>query len=255
MPNFKLGDHYKNIIKVGVSSVLENYVKGFTNNFPLTHEEVQSCIMSRETLSQFEMLWAGGVRTIRRSQGLTCLLDREATAGLKRSCALLLRSTVDFGFFTEKDAQPHIYVLQEELSRDRVTRLDLRRLDPHRRLLVIDWAHELIRATRLREMVNATVGNALTHCATTAGLLATWPELASFAKDDGALRKRLAAPPQKLEKYRVADHWLPPKRQREAANVVLTMGAMAMSADKNTDESEVHGSILTFEKLPTDPVF
>ena len=255
MPNFKLGDHYKNTIKTGVNNVLLNYEKGFTNNFPLTHEEVQMCIMPREVLSQFEMLWAAGARTIRRSHGLMCLLDREATAGLTRSCVILLRSTVDFGFFTEKDAQPHFNGLQEELDRDRIARLDTRRLDADRAEAVVEWTHLLIRAIRLRNMTNVTVDRALRYCTSTANLLATWPELTTFAKEDPTLRKRLAAPPQKLDKYRVSEHYLPPKKQRDAANVVLTMGSMALPADKNTDEAEVRASLYQFATLQTDPVF
>lgn len=255
MPNFKLGDHYRNSIKNSVYGALGSYVKGFQNNFPLSHQEVQSCIMPRETLSQFETLWASGVRTIRRSSGLTCLLDREAAAGLTRSCMLTLRSTAGNGFFTEKDAQPHSYTLQEELNRDRVTRLDLRRLGPERAEAVIAWVHALIRAMRLKAMAWSTVEKALVNCNTTAHLLATWPELAAFAKDDPTLRKRLAAPPQKLEKYRVAEGYLPPKKQRDAANVVLTIGSMAMTADENSDEAEVRGAIHIFEKLMSDPVF
>lgn len=258
MPNFKLGDHYQRIIKENVNKVLANYVQGFTNNFPLTHEEVQSCIVSRDLLSQFEMLWAAGARTINRSSGVTCLLDRDMTEGLKRHCVLVLHSSGhddQDGFFTACEAQPYMWSSDPVQLRGHITTCDLRGLPADRVDAVVVWAHALIRASRLHIMVNATVSAALVLCTSTAHLMALWPELASFAKEDATLRKRLAAAPAKLERYTTYTHLMPAKKQRDAANVVLTMGAMALPSAKNTDEAEVKGNMFHFEKLPTDPTF
>lgn len=258
MPNFKLGDHYKTVIKDSTNKVLDNYVKGFVNNFPLTHGEVQSCIMSAELLTQFEALSSCGVKTISRSSSITCTLDREMTAGLKRSCVLLLQTTNDGGgFFTVGNSSPYLRHadVNEVLKEGHVIELDLRTLPADRVQAVVDWCHMLIRATRLRGMVQATIAQALRYTGTTAHLLANWPELATFTKEDGTLRKRLAAPPQKMDKYLVPESYLPPKKQRDAANVVLAMGAMAIEASKNTDEAEVRGSIHIWEDFPTDPTF
>lgn len=261
MPNFKLGDHYKTIIRTGVSNVLTNHIKGFMNGFPLTHDEVQSCILSRNLLSQFEMLWASGARTIMRTKGVPTLLDHSAIEGLKRDCVLILETTrdggEDAGFFTDKQTSCSMYgdMLGDTNRRNRLCLLDTQVLCADRVQALAEWAHLVVRAMRLRDMVVVTVDTTLKQCSSTAHLLASWPELATFAKEDPLLRKRLAAPPQKLEKYRVYEGFLSPKKQRDAANVVLTMGAMALAHDKNTDEAEVRAGLYQFEKLPTDPVF
>lgn len=254
MPNFKLGDHYKATVRQGVVQIVENYVRGFQNGFPLTHDEVQQCTVDRDILFQFEALWTAGARTIRRSTNMTCFLGRDVTQDLKRHCMLTLSTTREDGFFTAKDATPYC---PEPFGRDRskLIALDVCSLPDERVQATVEWCHALIRATRLRQMVNVTVDRVLNVCPSTAHLMANWPALASFAKADPTLRKRLAAAPAKLDRYIVLEHFLPPKKQRDAANVVLTMGAMALEASKNTDEAEVKGSVLQFESKPEDPKF
>lgn len=256
MPNFKLGEHYQRTINSRVAETLENFVCGFQNGFPLTHDEVQQCIMDRDTLDKFEALWAISHDAIRRSDNLSCLLTRDVTQGLTRDCSLHLRSTSDDGFFTVKNAQPY-GSSPFGADRHRFNVLDVCTLPEERIQAVVGWAHGLIRAQRLRAMALRTVGKVLSRCTSTAHLMANWPELASFANsaEDNTLRKRLAAAPAKLDRYTVSEHLLPPKKQRDAANVVLTMGAMAIPSAKNTDDAEVRGNLTQFETLPTDLVF
>lgn len=250
MPNYKLSFPSKRQLERDATALTGVYVDCVRQGFPLTHEEVQGCILDADTLRIIKELEARGFEGINTTHSIQLRVTSEELPGLQREAVI----GVELAEAVFSASDRHTVYGGTPWGKDctRVPALLAEHLSAERRVGLTRWCNETIRSRRLKSMADSTIELALMPMHCTGHVLANWPMLATLTRDD-MLRRRFQSAPTRLDRYKLdLSPFVKSSRQIQATDTIFNM-ALMMKPDEATPPARA--AVLAYEKLPDDPVF
>lgn len=255
MPNFKLSSNMRGDIRAAARALTVTYEHCATHGFPLTPDELQYALLDPDLVAKCREVERTVGGTMNTYSEVNTRLTRAELPGLTRHVALCITNHKSPMFLKEHTG---LWGGSTEYDNncDRLTPLDTSLLSDETKTKLVKWCHEVIRARRLAQLANATVGKAMEYLTSTGHVLANWPILGTLDRDNVML-KRFRAAPVKLDRYKMdLDYWPELRAPRiKAAEVVLNAALMLGGDTTQTTKPEVTADVVRWEKLSTDVSF
>jgi hypothetical protein len=244
MPNYKFTYNGQTHLLGRCYTLLDKYIATVRSGFPLTHDDVQRCVMDAETLQKCMDLNELGITV-----GYTGSVQfRMVGKDLKRQSVIQvhLAQTVFCG------VRGITHSGEWNSAASDVPCLDSTMV-PDKWDALVSWNTELVRATRLAQMARVTCRQFIEAAHDTTTVKMNWPLLATLPIDGTWLaRFRATNIPTRAAKKHFVHVNMPPEKQIKVTESLLNM---ALMLDTPPAGGAVTGSLIKWERLPGDGDF
>lgn len=257
MPNWKLTETARNIIKERADVLMQRRMRLALTDFPLDVEMVQRAIVRQDHLQMLRELENNEVDTLPQTRRMEV---RVVDAALPRAVVLALTLNTDI-FYTRTCGAYYGTKWAFDPSKDgHITKLNLASLSIDTRAALIKWINNVVRERRLEQLVTTTIDRMLFHALPTVGHIhVRWPELSLLVSENPTWRACFAEKPTRPGLYAwpsgVPNHPHERLRAELAKNMKATDIALAgasLMCDVDPTKQPVQARLEAWQSLPGD---